>query len=196
MGSDSSPTRSKSPEATGWLTTAWGMRCSRRARFGRPAGISRKLFDSIPATLTANTTSASPWLSREGWRTPRRTSGRRFASSPTTRTRNSTWGNALARQGEDAEAIAYLRQAARDDPGSAATHAGMGTALLNVGRFEEAVTSLSEAVRVKPDFAVAHYNLARALVLQGKSSAASDHYARAFPRDPALRAQAERRQKP
>jgi len=69
----------------------------------------------------------------------------------------------------------------------------MGTALLNVGRFEEAVTSLSEAVRVKPDFAVAHYNLARALELQGKSSAASDHYARAFQLDPALRAQAERR---
>jgi tetratricopeptide (TPR) repeat protein len=105
-------------------------------------------------------------------------------------------GNALARQGKGAEAIVYLRQAVRDDPGSAAANAGLGTVLLNLGRFEEAVAPLSEAVRVKPEFAVAHYNLARALELQGKSSTASDHYARAFQLDPALRVQAERRQDP
>ncbi len=81
-------------------------------------------------------------------------------------------GLALNRRGRFQEAVKYLYEATRLDPGSARAWNSMGEALGNLGRPAEALDAFGRATRIEPGFAQAHYNAGLALRSLGKRDAA------------------------
>jgi len=77
-------------------------------------------------------------------------------------------GFALARTGRTAEAIVYLREAARLDPANAQTFVNLGGALLQQNQIREAQEALEQAVRLDPSMVDAHYNLGAAYLMGGR----------------------------
>ena len=81
-------------------------------------------------------------------------------------------------------AEAFLRQAVRVDPGSAAGHEQLGLALARAGRFEEAVAAFAEAVRIEPRDASVRLNLAVGLAEIGRVADARREAGEALRIDP------------
>jgi tetratricopeptide (TPR) repeat protein len=77
-------------------------------------------------------------------------------------------GQALSERGSVDRAISEIREAIRQDPGSAAAHNALGVALRRKGRSEDAVTAYREALRIDPDRAVTYHNLAVVLQALGR----------------------------
>jgi tetratricopeptide (TPR) repeat protein len=77
-------------------------------------------------------------------------------------------GFALARTGRTAEAIVYLREAARLDQANPQTFVNLGGALLQQNQIREAQEALEQAVRLDPSMVDAHYNLGAAYLMGGR----------------------------
>lgn len=77
-------------------------------------------------------------------------------------------GFALARTNRAAEAIAYLREAVRLEPGNAMTFVNLGGALLEQRQIQEAQAALEQAVKLDPAMVDGHYNLGAAYLAGGR----------------------------
>ena len=77
-------------------------------------------------------------------------------------------GLALVRTGRPAEAVVYLREAARLDPSNAQTFVNLGGALLEQRQIQDAQQALEQAVRLDPSMPDAHYNLGAAYLTGGR----------------------------
>lgn len=75
---------------------------------------------------------------------------------------------ALALDGNDAEALQFLRAAAALNPEDALTWSEIGYRLLSTGKYEDAVGPLRKATSIQPDFAMSWHNLFFALVGCGR----------------------------
>ena len=98
-------------------------------------------------------------------------------------------GFALARNGRPGEAIAYLREAARLNPGNALTFVNLGGALLEQRQIQEAQQALEQAVALDPSMVDAYYNLGAAYLAGGRAPDAILTYEAALrlrPGDPQL----------
>ena len=89
-------------------------------------------------------------------------------------------GNALALEGNLAEAIFQYNQALRISPNYPEAHNNLGNALALRGNLSEAIVHYKEALRIKPAYAEAHRNLGVALDRQGQHVKAMHHYAEAI----------------
>ncbi|PWT79994.1 MAG: hypothetical protein C5B57_12965 [Blastocatellia bacterium] len=89
-------------------------------------------------------------------------------------------GEALAKQGRMAEAIAHYREAVRIDPDFPFAHNNLGVELRRQRATDEAIAQFQEALRTKPDFAEAHNNLGNALLDQDRIDEAVTHYSAAL----------------
>ena len=95
-------------------------------------------------------------------------------------------GVALTRLGRPAEALGYLRQAAKSSPASAPVHFALGNALLRSGNPSMAREEFERALALDPGSAPARFWLAEALRQAGDAAAAARHFARvarAHPQD-------------
>jgi protein O-mannosyl-transferase len=90
------------------------------------------------------------------------------------------FGEALAGQGKDAEAIAHFAEAVRIKPDFPYAQNNLGVELKRQHHPDEAIPHYSLALRVKPDFAEAHHNLANALDEEGRTGEAITHYIEAL----------------
>jgi tetratricopeptide (TPR) repeat protein len=89
-------------------------------------------------------------------------------------------GEALARQGKLAEAIAHYREALRIRPGYVNALNNWGNALARQGRPAEAIERYRKALQIRPRYAEAHYNLGVMLAEEGRLGEAIEHYRQAF----------------
>ena len=78
-------------------------------------------------------------------------------------------GTQLGMAGRYEEALPFLREAVRLDPGSAKAHNQLGTAHLRLRRLDEALPRFYQAVALDPEHAYAHYNIASILDQTGRS---------------------------
>jgi tetratricopeptide (TPR) repeat protein len=76
-------------------------------------------------------------------------------------------GNALAREGKSAEAVACCRQAVELAPDFAPAHNNLSVLLRSQGNWDEAVACGRRALELEPDHAEVHYNLGAALQERG-----------------------------
>jgi tetratricopeptide (TPR) repeat protein len=88
-------------------------------------------------------------------------------------------GEALARRGENAEALARYRESIRIHPSYAPAHNNLANKLVQAGKEEEAVPHYLEAVRLDPGYVDARFNLAVVLESLGRTAEAVGHYAAA-----------------
>ena len=93
-------------------------------------------------------------------------------------------GFALAKQGQDVEAIRHYKEALRLEPESSLAHLNLGNAMVRQGKLEEAIHYYTEALRIVPVFARAHTNLGRALARQGQYQEAIEHHTEALRIEP------------
>lgn len=91
-------------------------------------------------------------------------------------------GVELARAGRHDEAIAHLREAARDFPRA---RFELGGELFNQGDIPAASLEVTRLLQLQPDDAVGHDMLGRALAAQGKLAEAQVEFERAVRIDPA-----------
>jgi tetratricopeptide (TPR) repeat protein len=102
---------------------------------------------------------------------------------PQDATAHNNLGNAFARSGRFAEAIASYRRALELSPqlvearnNLAQAHDGMGSEMAAAGRADEAVACFRRAIEINPAFAVAHNNLGNALRSAGQIQEALESY--------------------
>ncbi len=81
-------------------------------------------------------------------------------------------GAALQAQERPAEALPYLREAARIQPSNAMARNNLAVALFATERMDEAAKEFREALAIDPSYQNARYNLARTLAARGQSAAA------------------------
>jgi tetratricopeptide (TPR) repeat protein len=93
-------------------------------------------------------------------------------------------GNALAVQGDLADALAHYDEAIRIRPDYAEAHNNMGPALAAEGRIDDAIAHFTEAIRLRPGYADAHSNLGVALATRGQYDQAVTQYTEALRLDP------------
>jgi tetratricopeptide (TPR) repeat protein len=93
-------------------------------------------------------------------------------------------GFALAKQGQDVEAISHYKEALRLEPESSLTHLNLGNAMARQGKLEEAIHHYTEALRIVPTYARAHTNLGLALARQGRYDEAIEHHTEALRIEP------------
>jgi tetratricopeptide (TPR) repeat protein len=95
---------------------------------------------------------------------------------------------ALLRAGRPADAIAPLREAARNQPNDADILHDLGLACLEAGQITQAIAALQAAIAARPGFADAHLRLGIALEAAGALDAALAAYRRAGLADASYRA--------
>jgi Flp pilus assembly protein TadD len=95
-----------------------------------------------------------------------------------------TLGNALAQQGNLAEAMAHYQEALRMKPNHAEVHNNLGNALALQGNLAEAIAQYQESLRVFPRQGNTHRNLGVALDRQGRHKEAMRHYLEALRLNP------------
>lgn len=93
---------------------------------------------------------------------------------------NYSLGNALARQGDLAEAVFHYHKALQINPNFAEAHNNLGNTLALQGNLAKAITHYKKALHINPDHVEAHRNLAVALDRQGKHQEALQHYVEAL----------------
>jgi tetratricopeptide (TPR) repeat protein len=93
-------------------------------------------------------------------------------------------GFALAKQGQDVEAISHFNEALRLEPESATAHLNLGNALEHQGKFQDALQHYAEAIRIVPTFARAHTSMGVLLAKQGRYAEALDHHTEALRIEP------------
>ncbi|MBW2431301.1 MAG: tetratricopeptide repeat protein [Deltaproteobacteria bacterium] len=93
-------------------------------------------------------------------------------------------GFALAKQGQDVEAIRHYKEALRLEPESSLTHLNLGNAMARQGKLEEAIHYYTEALRIVPTYARAHTNLGLALARQGRYDEALERQTEALRIEP------------
>jgi tetratricopeptide (TPR) repeat protein len=93
-------------------------------------------------------------------------------------------GTAMARAGQEAEALAEFQEAVRLAPGSPLTHDSLAKTLVDLGRLPEAVEEYRSAIRLAPDSAIPHNNLGNALAKMGRVPDAIGEYETALRLDP------------
>ncbi len=74
----------------------------------------------------------------------------------------------LINNGKPNEALFYLQQALKNNPGYADIHNYIGTALSLLGRYEEAVAAFLKSIELNPNYIEAHVNLGLTYSLMGK----------------------------
>jgi hypothetical protein len=89
-------------------------------------------------------------------------------------------GNALAREGKLAEAVAFCRQAVELAPRFAPAHNNLSVLLRSEGDWDGAVACCRRALALTPDQAEVHYNLGAALHERGDLDEAMACYRRAL----------------
>ena len=89
-------------------------------------------------------------------------------------------GLALARAGQNTDAISQYRKALQIKDDYPEVHNNLGLALAQSGKFKEAVAHYQQALRMKPDYAEAHNNLAISLFELGNRAEALEHFERAL----------------
>ncbi len=94
------------------------------------------------------------------------------------------YGNALAGQGKNNDAVAVFRQALRINPDIAELHFNVAVLQGQLKRTEEAIKSYRKALALKPDLTDAHYNLAIALQAQEEYELAEQSYRKAIELEP------------
>jgi tetratricopeptide (TPR) repeat protein len=100
-------------------------------------------------------------------------------------------GLIAARQGRQAEALAYYREALSIDPADPRAHYNMARALERTGEIDGALAAYQACLAANPYFAPAHHSLARLALERGDRDQAVERFRRAFEVDrryaPALR---------
>ncbi len=94
------------------------------------------------------------------------------------------YGNALAGQSKNKEAVSAFRKALDIDPSVGELHFNVGILLTSLSRIDEAITSYKKAVNLKPNLTDAHYNLGAALQSQDKFDQAASSYQKAIALEP------------
>ena len=89
-------------------------------------------------------------------------------------------------QGDDAKALAYLKQSLRLRPDYRAFN-DLGILYMGQGRYGEAEKAFERALELKPQYAKTLNNLGSALACQGKNDAAIDFFRKALQIDPAYK---------
>lgn len=87
-------------------------------------------------------------------------------------------------RGNDAQAVAILRQALAKHPRDVLVHINLAVSLQVQGESEEALAVLQRACELAPDFAPAWFNLGRMFQLRGRSAGAITALHRALDLDP------------
>jgi tetratricopeptide (TPR) repeat protein len=89
-------------------------------------------------------------------------------------------GNLLLKEGKADEALVYLSEALRLNPGSAKAHASFACVLADKGRIKESLQHFEKALNLNPHLIEPHYNLARTLEKDNKPAEALSHYEAAW----------------
>jgi Tfp pilus assembly protein PilF len=90
------------------------------------------------------------------------------------------WGYALARNGNNREAIPHFEKSLSIQPKYYEGQYNLGRALTEVGRIDEAAPHFAEAVRLKPDYAEAYYAWGMTLLRQQKFAEAEGQFSQAL----------------
>ena len=120
------------------------------------------------------------WSQTKIWRDSQTLWSRAVAVEPDSDVAHDNLGQALAAQGNAAQASIEYRAALAINPDYAKAHNNLGDALASLGQTARAVAEYRRALEIKPDFAAAHYNLGLALTAQGKMKDAQVQYERAI----------------
>lgn len=90
----------------------------------------------------------------------------------------------LAKQGEQAEAIAHYREALAIRPDDPDTHNNLGLLLAVRGDVEESLEEFQRAVQINPNYAKGFFNLGRVYSRQGELEKAVENYRQALNLNP------------
>ncbi|HTY88693.1 MAG TPA: tetratricopeptide repeat protein [Candidatus Acidoferrum sp.] len=93
-------------------------------------------------------------------------------------------GEALLRQGRDAEAMVHLQQALQINPRYAQAHYNLGNLSHRLGRDDEAMVHFRAALQINPRYSEAHDNLGCVLFSHGQVDEAMVHFQQALQSDP------------
>src|SRR2546422_618954 len=103
-----------------------------------------------------------------------------LAIDPNSSVAHNNLGEALAQQGNLAEAIEHYRQALNIKPDHADAHYNLGGALAQQGKLADAIHHYQRALQITPDDADAHIHWGLALAQQGRLAEAIEHYRQAL----------------
>jgi serine/threonine-protein kinase len=88
---------------------------------------------------------------------------------------NYALGDALARRGQEVEAMRFAQAAIALRPDAAVAHDLLGNCLRKLNRFDESIDELEEAARLDPESPGVHGNLGLALSEVGRNTRAAEH---------------------
>lgn len=110
--------------------------------------------------------------SRQDWRASEVEARRAAELAPSSGIVLFALGQARARDGHLAQAVALTRQALATDPLNARWHGWLSAYLLGLGQLDEAKQAIDKALELQPDSVSDHYNRAVLAVLRGDAAAA------------------------
>jgi protein O-mannosyl-transferase len=93
-------------------------------------------------------------------------------------------GQALDAAGDEADALAYCKEAVRLNPDYWPAQLYLGRVLSNLGDLTNAFVHLNRAVQLSPDNSISQYNLGKVLMEHGSPVAAITHFNDALAHDP------------
>jgi tetratricopeptide (TPR) repeat protein len=138
---------------------------------------SRRWVASISAALVVLALMVGSWLQVGYWKNSVDLFKHALGATTNNYVAHYTLGNALALQGNLAEAVSHYDKALQINPNYADAHSNLGNALALQGNLSEAISHYYKALQIKPDHVEAHRNLAVGLDRQGKHQEAIQHYA-------------------
>jgi TolB-like protein/Flp pilus assembly protein TadD len=110
--------------------------------------------------------------SRQDWRGSEGEARRAAELAPNSAIVLFALGQARARDGELAQAVALTRQALATDPLNSRWYGWLGGYLLGLGHLDEAQQAIDKSLQLQPDSVSDHYNRALLAVLRGDAAAA------------------------
>lgn len=161
-----------------FLMIAWSM-----DELSRCAWANRRLTGALTAGALA-TCGALSWLQTGYWHDSLRLWRHAIEVTGPNSMACKTLGAALAKQGDFAAALPWLRTALEFEADDK-VQADLGIALMQLDRVPESVAAFQAAVELNPDNIRAQHNLGRLLHAQGQLAQAADHLGEALRIDPA-----------
>jgi len=145
---------------------------------------SRRWVVSVTAAVTVLALIAGSWLQVGHWKDSIKLFKHALAVTSNNYVAHYTLGNALALQGNLAEAVSHYNKALQINPDHAEAHRNLAVGLDRQGKHQEALQHYVKALRISPDDAQSHNNLGVALAEQGRFKEAVAHFTKALRIDP------------